>query len=94
MASHGVEAGLPIAAEKGGAYTFIPSRPPRAVIWRSFVGLTFPRGRARQVTAKRLAHLGVSRAEDVGVSYVGKEEDGFEGYCFDLDGQPAAGRNR
>lgn len=33
------------------------------------------------------AHLGASRAEDVGVSYVGKEEvDGLEGYCFDLDG--------
>jgi hypothetical protein len=33
------------------------------------------------------AHLGAPRAEDVGVSYVGKEEvAGLEGYCFDLDG--------
>jgi hypothetical protein len=33
------------------------------------------------------ANLGASRAQDVGVTYVGKEEvDGCEGYCFDLEG--------
>jgi hypothetical protein len=33
------------------------------------------------------ANLGASRAQDVGVTYVGKEDvDGREGYCFDLDG--------
>jgi len=33
------------------------------------------------------AHLGASRAQDVGVSYVGKEQvEGLEAYCFDLDG--------
>lgn len=39
-------------------------------------------------------HFGASRAEDTGVTYIGKETvDGRDGYCFALDGPlPKAGR--